>query len=570
MSLSSAQKSNRNNKIIFIAILFIFILAFSVRFFIWQDTKLEVRNFHTVLIETYQLKAKILLEDGFKVLFDSNHKFAALHLHFHPLGYSFLISGIYALFGESDTYLQFFSIAVDCFSVLILFLIVLELFPSRVAFLSAVLVSLAPNIAIYSPLLLPDTLAYFPILLAVLFFIKAYKQPKIWKIILSGFFIGTACWLRANIFLMPVFFIPFIFWLFPKNIRVSFILSFIAASILTVFPMTIRNLIVYGHFIPISLGAGQTLLQGIADYDKDNRFNIPKTDIGIANQEAEMLNRPDYAGALFGKDGIERDRNRVKRALHVIKENPVWFAGVMFRRALWMLQLEKARTISPEIPVTGSLEMIEDKPLIWTSTPESLSQKGKLLSTEGTVHLENDKEFVTITGDKSKKGEQFATEIIKVNPYRENVLKINLQLRQGRTRILVKDPDSSNLYALTEVNMLEGTSPENQPIKEIKIPFVSRSENVQIIFVNENPAVLPSVIVVRRLEIYEISDSSAYLLRPLRILLGSKNFYNRSISTVSNLRVLYFTKSRQKKRAVNDNDGSLIFSLHSINISYRI
>jgi hypothetical protein len=103
----------------------------------------------------------------------------------------------------------------------------------------------------------------------------------------------------------------------------------------------VRNAVVYGHFIPVSLGAGQTLIEGIADYDPERRFGLPETDVELQRMEAEEAGRPDYAAALFTPDGIERDRRRTQRALSVIRAHPVWFAGVMARRAASMLRLER-------------------------------------------------------------------------------------------------------------------------------------------------------------------------------------------------------------------------------------
>src|SRR2546430_2213711 len=98
-----------------------------------------------------------------------------------------------------------------------------------------------------------------------------------------------------------------------------------AVIVLIVAPLTIRNAIVFHRFIPLSLGAGQTLLEGIADYDPQAKFGIPNTDTGIMKLEAEEARRPDYDQALFNPDGIERERWRLSRGLAVIRAHPFWF-----------------------------------------------------------------------------------------------------------------------------------------------------------------------------------------------------------------------------------------------------
>jgi hypothetical protein len=98
---------------------------------------------------------------------------------------------------------------------------------------------------------------------------------------------------------------------------------------------------VFGKFIPLSLGAGQTLIEGIADYNTDSTLGLPQTDVELIRGEAETLQRPDYANSLFTPDGPMRDRARLARGFAVIRAHPFWFGGVMVRRAVSMLRLER-------------------------------------------------------------------------------------------------------------------------------------------------------------------------------------------------------------------------------------
>lgn len=118
-------------------------------------------------------------------------------------------------------------------------------------------------------------------------------------------------------------------------------LALIGGALLIISPLTIRNAIVFGKFIPVSLGAGQTLLEGIADYNTDGSLGLPQTDVELTRAEAETFHREDYANSLFTPDGVERDRARLARGVGVIRTHPFWFAGVMVRRAASMLRLER-------------------------------------------------------------------------------------------------------------------------------------------------------------------------------------------------------------------------------------
>jgi hypothetical protein len=168
----------------------------------------------------------------------------------------------------------------------------------------------------------------------------------------AGALVGLSCWLRANALLLAPFLafaaVPL---LFAKGERVRPALALVAGALLAVAPLTLRNAFVFGHFIPVSLGAGQTLIEGIGDYDPAGRFGLPATDVELQRQEAEMYGRPEYATSLFGPDAIERDRARRARAFGVIRTHPLWFAGVMTRRASSMLRLERT-PLASTLPVS--------------------------------------------------------------------------------------------------------------------------------------------------------------------------------------------------------------------------
>src|SRR5260370_1189659 len=108
-------------------------------------------------------------------------------------------------------------------------------------------------------------------------------------------------------------------------------------SLLAIAPITIRNYMVYGEFIPIQVGLGILLWEGIGDASGD-RFGAVKLDTEVATQEAESYGEPRYAGSWSTPDGIKRDRDRTRKSLGVILHHPVWYAGVMVNRCTEMLK----------------------------------------------------------------------------------------------------------------------------------------------------------------------------------------------------------------------------------------
>src|SRR6185436_19669321 len=123
----------------------------------------------------------------------------------------------------------------------------------------------SPQFAWNSVLLLPDTLAVLPVLIAIYCLARAVRHPRLISFVLAGVLVGISCWLRANAMLLPFFLAVAVIILFPRERRVPYALAVIGGALLIVLPLTIRNAIVFHRFIPLSLGAGQTLLEGIAD-----------------------------------------------------------------------------------------------------------------------------------------------------------------------------------------------------------------------------------------------------------------------------------------------------------------
>src|SRR6185295_20330816 len=137
----------------------------------------------------------------------------------------------------------------------------------------------------YAVWLSPDTLAVLPILVAVYFVVRLSKRPNLVTAIVPGALIGLSCWLRANALLLAPFIAIAISLLVVRGQRLSCSIAFIAAALAVISPITIRNAILYRHFIPLSVGSGITLIEGIADYDRQGRFGMPKTDRDAANKD---------------------------------------------------------------------------------------------------------------------------------------------------------------------------------------------------------------------------------------------------------------------------------------------
>lgn len=335
-----------------LAFALVFAAAFCVRLLCRYDARTEARAVQSAVTENYKQQARLIGENGALSLFAHGSPTNDPDLLGHPPGYPFVLALVYKLFGESDACVQIFQIVCDSLAAALVLLIAAELIPFAAAVTAGALASLAPQFCWNSILLLPDTLAVTPVLLAVLLLLRADRGRALLKVTLAGVLIGLSCWLRANALLLAPFMALAVPFLFGRGWRVRVSLALVAGALAAVAPLTVRNAVVFGEFIPVSLGSGQTLIEGIGDYDPEERFGLPDTDVELQRQEAETYGRPDYASTLFGPDAIERDRARRARAFSVIRAHPLWFASVMTRRGVSMLRLERVPLASNAVPVS--------------------------------------------------------------------------------------------------------------------------------------------------------------------------------------------------------------------------
>lgn len=339
-----------------IGVLIVFI-AYGVRVLNWQNHRNEVFGVQTSVTSNYKHLAGLIRENGLASLYDASSSTSNPDLLGHPPGYPILLSFISRMVADPDTATQLLQLGLDSLAVLIIFLIACELFPVAVGVIAGLMAAFAPQFSWNSMLLLPDTLAALPILLAIWLIVRVCQQcvgraflpvqsnktnrQECLSYIAAGALIGVSCWLRANALLLAPFLVLLLPIICKRGRRLVPALLLISGAFLIISPLTVRNWVVFGKFIPVSLGAGQTLIEGISDYNTDGTLGLPQTDMDLIRGEAETFGRPDYANSLFTPDGPERDRARLRRGLAVVRAHPVWFSSVMVRRAASMLRLER-------------------------------------------------------------------------------------------------------------------------------------------------------------------------------------------------------------------------------------
>jgi hypothetical protein len=447
-STAASQKIGRSR--LAVACAFIFLLAFGVRLLHWQDDQLNIAAERS-LAGRYKQQAQRML-DGNGILYPTGYKENSnAQLLVHPPGYSIFIAIVFRLFGQSDINLSNIQIICDSLASVLVLVIALQFFRLAASVIGGLLAAFSPHLAHHSIVLMPESLSVVPILISILLLIRAAQRPRLVLMITAGAMIGVSCWLRSNALLLAPFLAVAILLLSERRRRLKDSLAFLCAAIVIISPITIRNWVVTGYFIPLSLGSGITLIEGIADYDSDQRFGLPQTDHEAGFKDVEWHNRPDYAVSLWRPDGVERDRYRFARGMEVIRKNPIWFSGVMIRRAASMLRYNDSLSlgwpantaIAPLVslePAFGHQVLIEGEPVWSTPAPELLAQ-GQLLSPRTEAVLAEDRNRVTVAGNQSPFDDQFCSAPVAVRPNTDYVLRIEARLLEGDMAAKVTSAD---------------------------------------------------------------------------------------------------------------------------------
>ena len=465
------------------------VVALTVRYLHWQDRHSEILWSKTSLMglfNRYQNDAS-RMNSGGGVLFPSQlPSDGDAKLLVYPPGYSLLVAAITRVTANPYPMLWIIQSGCDALAAIVVFLIAAEMFNRVVAFLAALLVALSPHFAFYSLVLSPDTVPVFLVLLGLLLMVRAIKRPRAISFIAAGALIGLSCWLRANaLWLTPVLAGVTAVLLSQKRLRYSVLL--IAGTVVTIAPITFRNLVVFHSFIPLTLQTGLSLSEGIGEYDREGKFGMPTSDRDSRLKDAEWFGRPEYAESLWKPDGIERDRYRAGRAITVIRENPGWFLGVMARRVAYMLSYNDGRAavwpentknvppIFPERPfahdfvpppandplseptaavlngaVLNALPVIPDgSSAAWSASGSDLLTTAALIAPEASVSSEGN--LLKLNSDLSAYSDQVSLARISVQKNTDYVLKIATSLQSGDAAVKITDSRRRITLALASI-----------------------------------------------------------------------------------------------------------------------
>ncbi len=546
-----AQAGSRQLRIRFAACAIIFLVALTVRFLHWADYHAEIERgttLLTTLVKPYIREAKQITEAGGLLLPKTSGESADERLLVHPPGYGILLRALYGDREPDDSYsrLRLLQVLADAMAAAAIFLIASELVPMGAAIIAGLLAGLSPHFSLYSLHLSPESLAALPVLLGIYLIAKSSKRPNLLLIAVAGTMIGASCWLRANALLMTPVLALVIFVSFKPGKRLRYAAVLLAATLITISPITIRNWSVYHRFVPLSIGSGITLIEGIADYDEQKRFNMPASDREVARMEGETYGE-EYGGNLWTPRGIERDRARFARGVEVIRAEPVWFLGVMFRRAAfmlryndsgashWPLNTRLAPYVSAQAPFKHPLGDTHQMQPLWSSLPGELLA-GATISPKTEVTVADDGEILQVRGSTAGYDDNFVSRPIEVEPNTDYLLTADFRLENGDAAAKVTSSDTrvslgSVILAVAEAEerktdkrkrkkevALGEVAEVDASLRSLRIPFAS-GNNSHVRFVLSNDGAVPAMLAVGSVEILRAGPTPLQWTRYPRALI---------------------------------------------------
>jgi hypothetical protein len=427
----------------------------------------------------------------------------------------------------------------DAGAAVLLFLIASALLPTAAAAIAGVLVALSPHLAYYSLALSPDSLSVIPVLCAVLVLTRALVRPAITTLIVVGLLTGLSCWLRSNALLLAPFLAAATVVLFDRGKRLRLGFALLCGALIAIAPVTIRNWAAYRQFIPLSIGAGITLVEGVGDYDTAGRFGMPRFDNDARLKDAEWHGNPEYAQNLWTPDGVMRDRARFSRGLEVVRLNPGWFATVMLRRAGFMLRYNDSGPTewplgTSQVPIVSrtagygsNVRLADDAQPSLLRTPAELLLQLEAKSSGAGFSLSAGGNALSVSADDSQFGVQF-TSPLEIKAGTDYITRIRLSVSQAPVALKMTDalgsitlgsaivePASAKperrktKKALPPADVSQSPQDPEEDWVRLDLPFASGDgTQVRLLLANDRrePGAAP-VVSIQKLELFEVGPT---------------------------------------------------------------
>jgi 4-amino-4-deoxy-L-arabinose transferase-like glycosyltransferase len=242
-----------------------------------------------------------------------------------PVGEAVVLAGLWKVTGEHWLPYQLLLIAIDSAMTLVVFYIGSVLFGRRrTALLGALLYAVFPPIAWLTTIPHTDMWAVDLTIVITALLLRARAAPeRVGWLVAAGIAIGLGSYFRPGLLLIP----PFVAlaastrprW--RQTLLVAVVPTLVAA--LLIVPWTVRNANVFHSFIPLRIGVGQNLWEGLGEIHND--FGARLDDAGTFGQVHAVHPQLVYGTPAY-------DSLLASWARHAIHEHPFFYLELIGKR----------------------------------------------------------------------------------------------------------------------------------------------------------------------------------------------------------------------------------------------
>ena len=262
----------------------------------------------------------------------------------YPPGFPALLALIYKVTGVRSAYS---AQTVLWFADLILSFLLIggiahTAFGWRAAIASSFLVALSPLFALYAAYPSADIPATWFVLGGAWLLLLAFQRKNVWLALAAGLLLGIACWIRVNplylCFGWAIALLALVRAAWSVKLKLS--AAALVGTLVLIAPIAIRNYLVFPHFTPTGGTIGVNLWEGLGETEFGRANGFLFGDDKLIEYERRKYGwPPDMKPDLQWPDGIQRDRERTRESMVLIKQYPVWYFGVMLGRMWGMLKV---------------------------------------------------------------------------------------------------------------------------------------------------------------------------------------------------------------------------------------
>lgn len=369
----NGERWNRRARLV--ACVLVFFVALGVRLLYFTRAEAELYGFEQERFRVahfYHEAAASLVEGDDRMVFPRDMTAENTLPAGYPPGYFVFMAALYRIFGCDMAIVLLAQCVLDALAAVLLVLLGEALFSTGTGLVAGLLMALSPQFASLSLVVKPDTLTVLPVLGALLLVVRGVRLRQVSAFVLAGLVLGVACWLRQNALLLAPLLAVVALVVGDWRRLWRGALAMIVVCVAVVSPVTVRNYLAYGSVVPVAFGSGFGLLSGLARDDYAGRYGLQRFAYNVTIEEAQArgLEPDDYilryeelqAGearqfevkhsvlSVFAIDGIERDRERTRRALELIRSDPAYYASICWVRVKRLLGFtEQLRAVPLEV-----------------------------------------------------------------------------------------------------------------------------------------------------------------------------------------------------------------------------